>query len=259
MTAAAFLLTAGIAMASVTQNGLTINGLTSDKVSLGDTYEGKLTFTNTGNSTVQSVWIEIPGSGFAGECKDVSDQNQTGPHTVTFTGDTTGATEGIWDVKVTVYGTQSPGANNDCDTTVGTNSSHTFQNQLTITDNQDSGGNANNTGGTGSGSSSGSSTDSKLDALIALFTKFFGGSGASSSTPPAPATDPACAAFNAANAGTQPNVYNAGNKALQGFLLSQHIDIPALNANPPATFGFYGNQTTNAVGIFRSMHPTCTA
>lgn len=64
-----------------------------------------------------------------------------------------------------------------------------------------------------------------------------------------------CAAFNAANVGTQPNVYSDANTALQGFLLSQHISIPALKAG--ASFGFYGNQTTTAVGQFRSMHPEC--
>lgn len=240
------------AFASVTQNFLTLDGLTVGKVGSGDSVEAKLQFNNTGNSTVQSVWVEIPGSGFPGECLDVDDQNQTGPHTVTFTVNTTGATEGTWDVKTTRYGIDSPGpgANNDCDSTIGSNSAHTFFSQLTITDQQSTGSNSNNTGG-GTSSSTGSSQQSQFDKLMTAFAALMlklGGGGA-----PAPTTTSAtCTAYMQANTGTQPNVYSDANVRLQGFLLSQGASIPALKAG--AAFGFFGNQTTAAVGWFNSLN-----
>lgn len=69
---------------------------------------------------------------------------------------------------------------------------------------------------------------------------------------PAPTTSAACTAYAQANAGTQPNKYSDTNVRLQGFLLSQGASIPALKAG--ASFGFYGNQTTAAVGWFNSLN-----
>lgn len=83
--------------------------------------------------------------------------------------------------------------------------------------------------------------------FLALFT-----ASTTPATAPAPTVSAVCTAYAQANVGTQPNVYNSANVALQGFLLSQHISIPALAAG--ASFGFYGNQTTAAVGTFQSMN-----
>lgn len=70
---------------------------------------------------------------------------------------------------------------------------------------------------------------------------------------PAPTTtSEVCKAYAQANAGTQPNVNSDANVRLQGFLLSQGASIPALKAG--ASFGFYGNQTTAAVGWFNSLN-----
>lgn len=104
------------------------------------------------------------------------------------------------------------------------------------------------------GSTSGTSgAPAGVDPLV--WAKFIAYINAQGSTP-APATDAQCAAFAAANVGSQPNVYNSGNIALQGYLLSQHMSIPALTSGG-ASFGFYGNQTTAAIGQWRSMHPSC--
>lgn len=70
---------------------------------------------------------------------------------------------------------------------------------------------------------------------------------------PAPTTtSEVCKAYAQANAGAQPNVNSDANVRLQGFLLSQGASIPALKAG--ASFGFYGNQTTAAVGWFNSLN-----
>lgn len=74
----------------------------------------------------------------------------------------------------------------------------------------------------------------------------------STSTPTPTPSSAICSMFAQANAGTMPNVYSPANSALQGFLISQHMSIPALTAG--ASWGFYGNQTTTAVGIFNSIN-----
>lgn len=232
------------ALASTTQTFLTLNGDTNASVGKGDTVEAKLQFNNTGNSTVQSVWVEIPGSGFPGECLDVEDQNQTGPHTVTFNVNTTGASEGIWDIKTTRYGIDSPGtgANNDCDSTIGSNSSHTFFSQLTITSGQSTGNNSNNTGGGNSGHATGTTDPlaAIMTALQAIITKLT----AAPAPTPVPTTSAACVAYAQAAAGSMPGARNDANVRLQGFLLSQGAQIPALAAG--ASFGFDGPQTEAA-------------
>lgn len=73
-----------------------------------------------------------------------------------------------------------------------------------------------------------------------------------SSSTPTPTVSAVCAAYAQANNGTQSNVYSDANVRLQGFLLSQGASIPALKAG--AAFGFYGNQTTAAVGWFNSTN-----
>lgn len=104
----------------------------------------------------------------------------------------------------------------------------------------------------GSGSSSGTGSgafgfNSFADFVTALKAALNIGTA-----PTPPVVSEVCKAFAQANAGTMPNTTSAANVALQGFLLSQHISIPALAAG--ASFGFYGNQTTAAVGQFQAVN-----
>lgn len=108
----------------------------------------------------------------------------------------------------------------------------------------------------------GGSTPSQLDVLLAQIQSLTaqlgcmstGGTWANNACvpKPAPTASTACTQYAQANAGTQPNVYSDANVRLQGFLLSQGASIPALKAG--ASFGFYGNQTTAAVGWFNSLN-----
>lgn len=100
-----------------------------------------------------------------------------------------------------------------------------------------------NGGGTGTiGTTAPAGISQELwDAFLASLTK-----------PTPPAVAPECTAYVAAKAGTMMGVYSDANSALQGFLLSQHLSIPALKAG--AAFGFYGPQTQNAESQFLATH-----
>ncbi len=86
----------------------------------------------------------------------------------------------------------------------------------------------------------------QMNALIASLTK--------PATPaPVPASpSSACSQLAGVMAGTQPGVYNSANIALQGFLLFQHMSIPALTQG--AAFGFYGSQSAAALAQFRAQN-----
>lgn len=102
----------------------------------------------------------------------------------------------------------------------------------------------------GSGGTGGTSTqtlEEKIAAIVVATLKAMG-LGAPA---PAPAVSAECTAYAKVNAGTMSNATSDQNAKLQGFLLSQGASIPALSAG--AAFGFYGNQTTAAVGWFNSI------
>lgn len=70
--------------------------------------------------------------------------------------------------------------------------------------------------------------------------------------PPAPVETQECKAYHAALSGAVMNVVSPMNVRLQGFLLSQGANIPALAAG--AAFGFAGPQTQAAMSWFSSAN-----
>lgn len=247
------------ALASTNITFLTLNGAANATVGVGDNVDGKLTFDLTGSSENESLSWELVDNGgnnvgIPPTCVDVNDHIVAGTYNASFPMDTIGGTEGTFGIKVKLYGVVGSGTDNSCSGTV--NDTMTFSNRLTLTAGETTGNTANNTGH-GSGNS-GSSTSiqsqintlaSQLSQLVTAFSKFVTGGG--TATPPS-TTSAVCTAYAQANAGTVPNTNNAANVRLQGFLLSQGASIPALAAG--ASFGFYGNQTTAAVGWFNSLN-----
>jgi len=111
-------------------------------------------------------------------------------------------------------------------------------------------------------SSSSVTGNSSLDALINAVSNLTaqvncvmtGGtwSGTACVPKPAPVVNTSCAQLAAKSVGTVPWSRNRANVVLQGFLLSEGESIPALAAG--ASFGFYGQQTTDAVAHFKAVH-----
>lgn len=240
------------AMASTNITFLTLNGGSNATLPAGDSADGKLTFNLTGTSENESLSWELVDNGgnnvgIPPTCIDINDHIVAGTYTAAFPVDTVGGTEGTFGMKVRMYGTAGTGADNNCGGVV--NDTMTFNNVLTLTSGQATGDTANNTGhGTGNSGSSGN--NSALSAIMTALQAIIAKLTAAPVTPPA--STGVCAAYSQAVAGTVPNVYNDANVRLQGFLLSQGASIPALKAG--ASFGFFGNQTTAAVGWFNSLN-----
>lgn len=279
--AGAAALTVGLALpslasASVTPNTMLVNGDVHGSAASGDVVNLAIQFTNTGLSTVQSVKVEIPGSGFPFECVDVLDENQIGAHTVNVNINTLGTTEGQWPVVVTPYGfnrvtTGSQPTDTDCTNSSG--SAHTFNNQLKITNpvstgdtanntgnggvngnGNNSGGNGVNNGNSGNGSTGGSgnasSTNALLVQLIAQITLL------NATLTQNPGGTHACAEL-AAYAGLgwgSGGIMHPGEvlqvKQLQQFLINNGY-ASVITYGPT---GFFGNQTTEALLKYKQAH-----
>lgn len=256
------------AFASVTQTNMLVNGDVHGSAASGDVVNLSVQFTNTGVSTYQSAWVEIPGSGFPGECVDILDENQIGTHTVNVNVNTLGTTEGQWPVSIRPFGinrvtTGSQPTDTDCTNPQG--AAKLFGNQLKITNpisvgdtanntgNGGVNGNGNGTGGTGvnngnNGSNgTGSTGNTSSTTPPAWFTQWLashnlGGSDSS-----------LCSLFKSDLSRAVQGTRTTWNAVLQGFLIGAGESIPALD-DPRVPFGFFGPQTLAATIHFQNVH-----
>lgn len=246
-----------VASASV-NNVLFDNGTGNVTVSSGSEMNVHLYVTSTGTD-VESIFVKFPGAGGIAEqgvCYDISpDQIGTSPvdgWNITFPV-TAPVNAGTWPISFATYGVGGNGADNTCSGSVGFGPTQ-FSSRVTVTTDNSVGTQTQNTSGTGSSVTPAwqlaiNAMQTQLSAAIAAMTQAI----ANLSHPTTPvSTSAVCTSYAQANTGTVPNTYNDANVRLQGFLLSQGASIPALKAG--ASFGFYGNQTTAAVGWFNSLN-----
>ena len=218
--------------AAVNTTHLTLDGKTNITVSEGDVVEAVVTYDITSNDDVESLRWEIIGSGLPSTPVNIPDRINSGTFTATFPIDTTGASEGTWDVRVTLFGTNGSGANQN-GTLPGVDT-QTFTNRITITDDED---------GVGSGNDEDNSPWATiLASLQAILAKL------SNPVPPPAPVDPLCTQFNMAKAGTAFGM--SGAAGLQNFLISNgYSHIITYGAT-----GYWGTQTQTAVMMFQSAH-----
>lgn len=241
-----FALTASTALAAANLTFLTLDGSSNATVEEEGIVEAKVTFDVTSSTDVESMSWELVDSGLPKTCVNTVDRLANGTFTSSFDIDTTGASEGTWDVRINAYGDDGADASNLCETADQVDT-QLFTDRLTVTDEVNDNQGSGNDSGTGTGSGS-----SKVPAWFkAFFDKYFG-SGTGTTPTPAPTVSAVCTAYAQANVGTMPNTYSQANTRLQGFLLSQNASIPALAAG--ASFGFYGPQTSAAVAWFNSIN-----
>lgn len=241
------------AFASVSVNNILFdNGTGNITTAAGSQVNVQLYVNTSGTNDVESIFVKFPNAGGIaqqGVCYDVTDQVGESPVNgwVFNFPVTVPVNAGIWDITLSTHGTNGDAADNTCTTSADT--TQTFTGRVTVTADNSVGNPTGNSGGSGNTGSTGS-----LAALQALVAQLAAQVQAilHPVTPPAPTASSACSAYAQANMGTQPNVYSDANVRLQGFLLSQGASIPALKAG--ASFGFYGNQTTAAVGWFNSLN-----
>lgn len=234
------------AFASGNLTFLTLDGATNSTVSEGSSVTAKVTYDITSSTDVESFSWELVGSGLPQTCVDTPDRIADGTFTASFDIDTTGASEGTWDVRIRAYGDDGADVSNLCETTDQVDS-QSFTDRLTVTDstsdNQSGGGNGN----TGNANQVGSIAwfQAQIAAIAAQI--------AALKNPPTPAPSTgACAELASAMVGAQMGVYNSANISFQGFLLFKHQQIPALAAG--ASFGFWGPQTQAALTAFKTQN-----
>lgn len=100
--------------------------------------------------------------------------------------------------------------------------------------------------------STGTVNSSNIDDIIAALKAAGFTISAPGATTPAPVVNPKCAALATKMAAGAYGVTSSGNIALQGYLLSEGANIPALAAG--ASFGYWGPQTQAAIGWFKTVN-----
>lgn len=268
-TALAFLLpVAASAATSITFINFPNSGPNAT-IAAGDSVDTKVTFDLTGSSELESMSLQIVDNsgnniGMPETCFDVSDRVVAGTFTRIGNFDTTGGTEGTFGIRVRGYGVTGPGTDNNCGGTV--NDNQFFSNRLTLTEDQNTGGNANNTGGTfgGSGGSSASNTPPSWFALYLQAQCLSGGGtwngGALScihpvATAPAPTGNAAKCAMIAPYVNAPANTYSSVGTQLQSVLLLDNpFSIPALAAGATIPMGYFGPQTHQALAMYNQKY-----
>jgi hypothetical protein len=233
------------AIAATNLTFLTVDGGTNATVTEGSTVEAKVTFDTTASTDLESMAWELVGSGLPKTCVDVADRISDGTFTSSFDVDTTGASEGTWDVRITTYGDDGADASNLCEASDQTDS-QVFTDRITVVDsNNDNQDNNNNTG-----SHNQSALEKAIAALTALIAKLGTGGAPATTTPPTTST--ACTEYSSLSMGlSQGSDTRPGGRVgqLQSFLMYKGFSIPLLSANQ-APYGYFGVQTQAAVFSF---------
>lgn len=235
LAVAASLLIAAPAFASTFTNVQFQNGDVAIQGAGGSTVQATFRVVVPANEVVEKIQTDVIGDNLGPICTDVGDGTlglQEGTHDVTLSiklPPNTGT------YTLAVQGSGIYGAFRTVDCTNNIVGSASFSSALKVVDS----------------STSGSVGNVPVGIPSDVWAKFLAWVSGTATTP-TPATSAVCTAYAQANAGTQSNVYSDANVRLQGFLLSQGASIPALKAG--ASFGFYGNQTTAAVGWFNSTN-----
>jgi hypothetical protein len=204
-----------------------------------------VTYDITSSTDVESLSWELVGSDLPETCVNIQDRIANGTFTTTFDIDTTGASEGTWDVVVRLFGDDGADASNLCENT-DERDERTFTDRITIEDNTDDnqapGDGDSNSGGSAGGSGN---LNANVAALIALIEKLLaggviGGSGSGFYTPAL------CAEFRGLSAGQFYGSRGPAVSALQSFLIA-HGQAGTITYG--AT-GYYGPQTNAAVSAY---------
>lgn len=245
-----------LALAAGNLTFITFDGHANVSVDEGDSVNAKVTYDLTNSTDVESLSYELVGSDLPETCVNIQDRITDGTFTTAFDIDTTGASEGTWDVRIRLFGDNGADASNLCEDTDQVDA-QTFTDRITVEDNtnDNQGDGDNNNGGVGShqgGNSGGSSNvpswfNTFLNGPFAALLAKVGGTGNGSGN-----GSGECSDLVAKMTGAQYGVYNSQNVKLQGFLLSEGMSIPALSAG--ASFGFYGPQTAAAISAYKSAH-----
>ncbi len=246
-----------VTLAAIPTNVLFDNGLGNVPASPGSTVNMDMYVTTSNSEAVESVFVTFPGAGGTaeqGQCYAVSPMydNAASPAGgwLVSASVVVPTHPGSWPVRVRTYGISGDGADVNC---LGTsNGTGLFNNRINVADGN---GVATPVTNTNTGDVGGaSSTPSWVASMNAQFAALAAALSAAihPPTPPTPVMPSECAALTAHMQGAAYGVRNSSNVVLQGFLLSEHEQIPALAAG--ASFGLWLDQTQAALAHFKSVN-----
>lgn len=236
---------------NTTGSGVTFNGkagLTGiNAVEPGDNIRINVEFTVTSDDDVNTLCADWQDDGLSRKCVSFNEITQTGTYTRTINVPAPDS-QGEQDIVFTLFGDNDLGEQDFNGQADNLQDTYTINNRVAVDEDGTSGDGIDEDDNDGSGSSV-SQWDAVMAALTAIVNKLNGGGST-----PAPAGS-SCAQLSAKMTGTQMNVYNNPNVALQGFLLSDNPNsIPALKAGSTVPMGYYGPQTAAAISMFKSAH-----
>lgn len=229
-----FAMTMSASAASITnvvyQNGdVTIQGTAGQSVS------GSVRIVVPANEEVEFVEFDIISDNLAPVCMAVN-RLQENTHNVNIPSDVKfPPNTGTYNLQVRTSGIFGGLAAVDC--VSNNNGSNSFNNSVRTVSSSSTVGNT-----TGS--------QSWMEAQIAMLMKLI--ADMKPATPAPAPVNAKCAALATKTAGAMYGTRNSANIVLQGFLLSEGANIPALAAG--AAFGFYGDQTASALSVFKAAN-----
>ena len=209
----------------------------------GNTVKAKLIIDVTGDSDINAVSYDFVGDFIPKVCIQLPNEQTQSINDFPVEIDMIAPkTAGSWDVQFVAYGNDGPETDFNCTNAVDTQN---VNDRIIVNV-----GNTNTAGSTGGGNGVvGNSVLAQLMAQVSELAKVVANLG-KPATPPAASGK--CAVLAQKMAGGVAGTTASGNIVLQGYLLSEGANIPALAAG--AAFGYWGPQTMAAVSWFKAAN-----
>lgn len=212
--------------------------------SAGDTIKAKLIVDVTGDDDLNAVSYDFIGDFIPKVCIQLSQEQSQSINDFPVEIDMVAPnTPGSWDVQFVAYGNNGPELDFNCTNAVDTQN---------INDRVIVNVSTSNTGGsTGGGAGTvGNSLLAQLQAQLAALATAV--ANITKPVTPAPSASGKCAALANKMSGAQYGTRNSANIVLQGYLLGESMQIPALAAG--ASFGFWGPETNSALMQYKAIN-----
>ena len=224
----AMFLSVGIASAASVTDVTFNDDESSVKVSANETIDAELRIVVGAGEEVEFVETDFDNDNRAAKCADLNERLLEGTHYVDISLKAP-KDKGTFDLDVATFGLAGVANAGDCSAGYQ-NGSDSFGNVVRVRSDANDEDNDTLSG-----------LQAQIEALKTLIAKLTGG-----------APSGKCAVLAQKIAGSVQGVSHPGNVVLQGYLLGEGANIPALAAG--ASFGFFGPQTMAAVAQFKTVN-----
>lgn len=235
--------TSAFAAVTVQDIGTLFDGKTSTNVDAGDDFTVLFTADATSGDEIEYVRTRVEdqdGQVIFNRCTNVGRKTGNDVEIEVEASTPSDTPQGNLDVLIDVFGMGGVAQVDGC--SGSPLDGETFEDRVRVGDNTQSA-QSNNVG-----NSSMSALQAMIAQLTAAITALTNGGGTSTGTP----NTAKCSALASKMSGGVQGTTASGNIVLQGYLLSEGANIPALAAG--AAFGFWGPQTSAAISWFKTLN-----